>query len=164
MIHVILGIPTSGKSIELIKIYKQYRKSKTMFATERVVYVPEIEYKVVSRLYQEGVDANKIKNIDELRLLEDTCGAIFIDEVENLKGEFADDLYQISKNRDVFVTAIPMDMEGTAYTEVGKLLCYADKITHLKPICSICDSYTATKYMMIGTESKYLKLCPECNK
>lgn len=163
MIHVILGIPTSGKSIELIKLYKQYRRDKAIFATERVVYVPEIEYKVVSRLYQDGVDANKIKSVEDLLEYKNDRSAIFIDEIENLDGEFAEGLYEISLNKDVFVTAIPMDMKGVAYEEVGKLLCYADKITHLKPACSVCNSYDATKYMMIG-ESDYLKSCHKCNK
>lgn len=164
MIHVILGIPTSGKSMELIKLYEQYNKQKEIFITERVVYSEDIEYKVISRLRSEGIDAKKIISVDDIKNNTDRDTAVFIDEIENLKGEYAEALYELSRSRDVFLTATSTDSDGVAYSDVGKLLCYADSITHLKAVCDICNTFSATKYMIIEAGSKYLKLCPVCNK
>ena len=185
-LELILGPMFSGKTTQLIDVYKKYtyigknvitlnyyedtRYDQTMLSTHDKIMIPCIQTSRISDVWN-----NKI--INEIN------GEIINGEIRNAdvilinEGQFFEDLYECvidmveNHNKIVYICGLDGDFKRNRFGKILDLIPYCDKIFKLHSLCSICKNGKSeifshrltdeSSQVVIGA-TNYIPLCRTC--
>ena len=185
-LELILGPMFSGKTTQLIDVYKKYtyigknvitlnyyedtRYDQTMLSTHDKIMIPCIQTSRISDVWN-----NKI--INEIN------GEIINGEIRNAdvilinEGQFFEDLYECvidmveNHNKIVYICGLDGDFKRNRFGKILDLIPYCDKIVKLHSLCSICKNGKSAIFshrltdessqVVIGA-TNYIPLCRTC--
>ena len=179
-LELILGPMFSGKTTQLIQVYKKYayigkkiatinydgdtRYDLSMLSTHDKLMIPCIQTASINELWNncDNVHYNEVKEAD----------VILINE-----GQFFEDLYECvldmveKHNKIVYICGLDGDFKRNRFGKVLDLIPYCDKIVKLKSLCSICKNGKPAIFshritdeslqIVIGSDN-YTPLCRSC--
>ncbi len=179
-LEIILGPMFSGKTTQLIQIYKKYtyigkrvavinyyedtRYDSSMLSTHDKIMIPCIQSPSITELWLNNENAynEQIRNAD----------VILINE-----GQFFGDLYECVLNmveqhdKIVYICGLDGDFKRNRFGRIMDLIPYCDKIVKLQSLCSICKNgkiaifshrkTTESSQIVIGSDN-YMPLCRSC--
>ena len=179
-LELILGPMFSGKTTQLIQVYKKYlyiekkvttinyyedtRYDSALLSTHDKIMIPCIQSSTIMKLWNdcENVHYNELREAD----------VILINE-----GQFFEDLYESvidmveNHNKIVYICGLDGDFKRNRFGKILELIPYCDKIVKLQSLCSICKngnpaifSYRITEessQIVIGSDN-YIPLCRAC--
>lgn len=174
-LELIIGCMYSGKSSELIRRVKRLQTIEQSY----IIYNSHFDQRYgTNGVYthdkihiQCQVSDNLLPQLltEEFKL----ANTIFIEE-----GQFFTDLYEFVKiavekyNKHVVVIALDGDSDRNNFGEIHKLIPFADDITKLKALCSVCKDgtpgifskkiITSTSTIDVGSDDKYIAVCRSC--
>jgi len=174
-LKVVIGPMWSGKSTEIINIYKynliaklstlvvnfeeDKRYHETNLSTHDKIMIPCIRFKKLTELLN-------IKDIDKFK-------CIVIDEAQ-----FFDDLYIVvktllEKGKIVYVCGLDGDFQMEKFGHILDIIPLADEVIKKQALCAICQNGKRASFTkrltgenvqkLIGS-SNYIPVCRECHK
>lgn len=174
-LELLIGCMYSGKSTELIRRVK----CLTTIQQPYIIYNSSLDTRYghsgvfthnQSHIGCQIVD-NLIEQINTPGFTDNTT--IFIDEAQ-----FFTDLYDFVKvaveqyNKNVIVIGLDGDSDRNNFGQIHKLIPFADDITKLKALCSICKDGTlgifskkiinSSQVIDVGSVDKYIAVCRPC--
>jgi thymidine kinase len=178
-LELFIGPMWSGKTSELVKLYKQY--------TFCEIPVLAVNYLHDTRYANDTISTHDLVNIpcttcEELREISDILNGVVSDNFKTCQvmlineGQFFKDVVEWVKcavetyHKQVIICGLDGDYERNPFGNWLSLIPYCDKVTKLHSICGKCKSKhaifthrnTADKQQeLIGTE-QYLPMCREC--
>jgi thymidine kinase len=161
-IELIIGPMYAGKSTELLKEIHKYKflNKKLLiinhtinkrYGTDKIITHDQISCK-------DSISLEKIVDIYDLPNFEE-ADIIIIEEVQ-----FFNDAYEeIQKLADIYhkkiiCAGLSGDFRKKSFGDVCKLIPIADKITHLRAMCSICRDGTPASFTKRCTSSQETEL------
>ena len=172
-LELIIGPMFSGKTSQLVNIYKQY--------TFCNIPVCVINHDIDTRYHDEMLSThdkimipciriNKLTEIFEMKSLIESQ-VVLINE-----GQFFEDLYEtvvklIQQNKKVYICGLDGDFERKKFGQVLDLIPLCDKVTKLTSLCSKCKNGTPGIFSMRITNEKqqtlvgsvnYIPVCRNC--
>lgn len=169
-----MGCMFSGKSTELLRIYRRYRRT---YADKEILI---INHSLDERYGEEVIsthDKNQLPSIsvNELSTLLKTDNyekskIIFIEEAQFFSGLLEFVLNAVEKDRKkVYVIGLDGDFQRKPFGEILNLIPYADNITKLKAICHKCSDGTealftkriveSNEQTLVGATDSYIAVC-----
>jgi thymidine kinase len=179
-LELILGPMFSGKTTQIIQIYKKYtyigkkvsvinyyadtRYDDSMLSTHDKIMIPCIQSPNISQLWNDPENSynKQVRDSD----------VILINE-----GQFFEDLYDcvlemVEKyNKIVYICGLDGDFKRNIFGKILNLIPYCDKITKLQSLCSNCKNgnvaifshriTTESSQIVIGSDN-YVPLCRMC--
>ena len=173
-LELIIGPMFSGKTSELIEIYKKCkfcnipvvivnhiidkRYHETLISSHDKVMVPCLQATNLSDIWN---NSNVLKDYD----------VILINE-----GQFFSDLYEVvvdmlNHNKQIYICGLDGDFERKKFGAILDLVPLCDNIKKLKSLCSICRNgtlgifsmrLTAEKEQTIVGSDNYIPVCRSC--
>lgn len=186
-LELIIGPMFSGKTSELLQIYKQCqfcsipvsiinhtidkRYNDTMISSHDKVMAPCLQANKLMdiwKLLQGGTESDIYAN----KLLR-SAEVILINE-----GQFFSDLYEVvvdmlNHNKKVYICGLDGDFERKKFGNILDLIPLCDKVRKLTSLCSICKDGTSAIFSMRLTSEKeqtivgsdnYIPVCRKCYK
>lgn len=172
-LELILGPMFSGKTTELIQHYKKYT-----YIGKRVIVINYAEDKryhdeMLSTHDKIMIPCNFATTLGELwPQMADEYDVIIINE-----GQFFADLYEVvldmveQKNKTVYICGLDGDFKRQKFGKILDLIPYADTVTKLNSLCSLCKDGKAglfshritqeTSQVVIGSDN-YMPVCRGC--
>ena len=179
-LEIILGPMFSGKTTQLIQIYKKYtyigkkvavinyyediRYDLSMLSTHDKVMIPCIQSPSIAELWQDSTNVynKQVRDAD----------VILINE-----GQFFGDLYECvldmveTQNKIVYICGLDGDFKRNRFGRILDLIPYCDKIVKLQSLCSMCRNgkiaifshriSAESSQIVIGSDN-YVPLCRSC--
>jgi thymidine kinase len=178
-LEMFLGSMFSGKTTQLIQIYKMHkyigkkvavinysgdtRYGSDILSTHDQIMIPCIMANKLGELWNNSSDSyNFINDAD----------VILINE-----GQFFEDLYDVViqmvdiANKTVYICGLDGDFQRNKFGRILDLIPYCDKVTKLQSLCALCKNGTPgifshrisnqQQQVVIGSDN-YIPLCREC--
>jgi thymidine kinase len=189
-LELIVGPMFSGKTSELLQIYKQCqfcnipvtiinhtidkRYHDTMISSHDKIMAPCLQAnKLIDIWTREGwIESGNSSDIYANNLLR-SAEVILINE-----GQFFSDLYEVvvdmlNNNKKVYICGLDGDFERKKFGSILDLIPLCDKVRKLTSLCSICRDGTPGIFSMRLTDEKeqtivgsdnYIPVCRKCYK
>ena len=186
-LELIIGPMYSGKSSQLVEIYKQCifcnisiavinhsidtRYDEKLLTTHDQIKIPCIQTTKLASIWDyKDVDSHFNENSDrhiKLRI----ANVILINE-----GQFFDDLYEVvvdmlKHNKRVYICGLDSDFERKKFGQILDLIPLCDKVNKLTSLCSQCKDGTPGIFSMrltserqqtlVGSDN-YIPVCRKC--
>lgn len=179
-LELFLGPMFSGKTTQLIQIYKTYKYIGKSVAV--INYMDDVRY-----------DNTQLSSHDKIMIpciFVEKIGNIWYDERHTFykdlhdadvilinEGQFFDDLFQIvlemveTKNKKVYICGLDGDFQRNKFGQLADLIPYCDKVTKLQSLCSVCKNgkkaifshrITHEKSQIVIGSDNYMPLCRNC--
>jgi len=173
-LEIIIGPMYSGKTSEILKIYKQCKFCN--------IPVSIINHKIDNRYHETMVSSHD-------QIMAPCLQANLLAEIwpksENLKnsevilineGQFFPDIYEIvidmlNNNKKIYICGLDGDFERKKFGQILDLIPLCDKVRKLTSLCSLCKDGTAGIFSMrltneieqtvVGSEN-YIPVCRKC--
>lgn len=173
-LEIIMGCMYSGKSTELLRLYRRYQR--TYNSNEILVINHSLDQRYGSKVVSTH-DKNQIPSIsisDLIDLKENSnyleSKVIFIEEAQffkNLK-KFVIDLVDV-QDKIVYIFGLDGDFKRDPFGDILSLIPYADEVRKLKAICHKCTDGTEAIFTkrivcekvqtLVGNEDSYIAVC-----
>ena len=172
-LRVILGPMFSGKTSELISIYRHNQIAQ--IPTLVVNYIEDTRYDAEKLSTHDGlmIPCTRLKHLGPVFKLTRTFDAIIINE-----GQFFDDLYEVVKGllklrKTIYVCGLDGDYQQKKFGQVLDIIPLADEVEKRKALCALCRDGTEaaftrrltneTEQKVIGSEN-YIPVCRGCHR
>ena len=170
MIKTFTGPMHSGKTEKLIDVYNN------IFNKEHILcFKPELDKRepgvITSKSYKSGIPCISINKFEDIfDYLKDDTRAIFIDEVQLLKGNVNILSYlSIVFDIDIYLSGLNLTSEQTPFLIMPYILSISDEVEIIKSSCYDCGREASYTYyngnknddILVGDEG-YLPLCSRC--
>lgn len=172
-LELIIGPMFSGKTSQLVNIYKQY--------TFCNIPVCVINHDIDTRYHDEMLSTHDKIMIPCIRInkLAETLNMKSLIESQVVlinEGQFFEDLYEtvfklIHQNKKVYICGLDGDFERKKFGQILDLIPLCDKVTKLTSLCSKCKNGTPGIFSMRITNEKqqtlvgsvnYIPVCRKC--
>ncbi len=157
-IEVICGPMFAGKTEELLRRVRrlEYAKKKV------VLFKPQIDDRyekayVVSHNHNKALCVAISKAEEMLEFVSDDTDAVVIDEFQFLGDEAVDVILHFARmGKRVIMSGLDKDFRGEPFTNMPRILAYADEVTKLTAICVKCGNpATCTQRIINGKPANY---------
>ena len=172
MIHTFTGPMHSGKSLELINLYKRiYRKDLVQ------AFKPRKDKRDLDQIKSHETDysisAIYIDDLSEIKeyIKEKNIHTVFIDEANMLTGDTSE-LVDLSVLCDIdfYIAGLNLTGEQKTFGIMGDILAVSDTITTIPGFCDQCNKPAAYSYYLgddslddiVPGDEMYLTLCTKC--
>ena len=187
-LELIIGPMFSGKTSEILQIYKQCkfcnisvaiinhtidkRYHNTMISSHDKIMAPCLQASNLSDIWSDYVffeAGNQIDNNSHMLLR--NSDVILINE-----GQFFPDLYEtvidmLNNNKKVYICGLDGDFERKKFGRIIDLIPFCDKVRKLTSLCSLCKDGTPgifsmrltneTEQTIVGSDN-YIPVCRKC--
>ena len=156
-IEVICGCMFCGKTEELIR-----RVRRAMVAGLKVrVFKPALDSRYhktdVVTHYGEKIKGSAVENVAQIFDFSEGYDLIAIDEAQFFPDSILEAAILLSKTKRILISGLDLDSKGRPFGSMGDLMCYADKVTKLYAVCTVCGE-DATKTQRITKEKDQIKI------
>ena len=157
-IEVICGPMFAGKTEELLRRVRrlEYAKKKV------VLFKPQIDDRyekayVVSHNQNKALCVAIAKAEEMLDFVKEDTDAVVIDEFQFLGEEAVDVVLHFARmGKRVIMSGLDKDFRGEPFTNMPRILAYADEVTKLTAICVKCGNpATCTQRIINGKPANY---------
>ena len=157
-IEVVCGPMFAGKTEELLRRVRrlEYAKKKV------VLFKPQIDDRyekafIVSHNQNKALCVSIYKAEEMFEFVKEDTDAVVIDEFQFLGDEAVDVvLYFVRKGKRVILSGLDKDFRGEPFTNMPRILAYADDVTKLTAICVKCgEPATCTQRIINGKPANY---------
>lgn len=157
-IEVICGPMFAGKTEELLRRVRrlEYAKKKV------VLFKPQIDDRyekayVVSHNHNKALCVAISKAEEMLDFVKEDTDAVVIDEFQFLGDEAVDVALHFARmGKRVIMSGLDKDFRGEPFTNMPRILAYADEVTKLTAICVKCGNpATCTQRIINGEPANY---------
>ena len=144
-LHVITGPMFSGKTTELLRIYKKYQSINKKIMS--INYEKDTRYSENSAICSHNKESISttlsLSNLhDLLKYNLDEYNVIIIDEIQFLKNAFQTIKTLVEEmEKTVIVSGLDGDYLQKPFGDVCRLICFADELTKLNAICRLSDNF-----------------------
>ncbi len=157
-IEVICGPMFAGKTEELIR-----RTRRLEYARKNVVlFKPQIDDRyeksyIVSHNHNKALCVSLKSAHEMFNYVNDKTNAVVIDEFQFLEDEAVEIAIALSRRGiRVIASGLDRDFRGEPFTNMPRLLAYADSVTKLTAICVCCgEPATCTQRIVNGSPASY---------
>ena len=184
-LELIIGPMYSGKTSELLEIYKKCKFCSIPVTIVNHVFDKRYHETMVSshdKNMAPCIQANKLNDVwkkNEVQTekenyayqLLQSSNVILINE-----GQFFSDLYEVvidmlKKDKKIYICGLDGDFQRNKFGSMLELIPYCDKVTKLTSLCSLCKDGTPgifsmrltseTEQTVVGSEN-YIPVCRNC--
>lgn len=161
-IELIIGPMYAGKSTELLKEIHKYKfLNKKLLIINHTINKRYGTDKIITHDKICCTDSISLTTLDEIYDHSDfeCADVIIIEEIQFFKDAF-EVINNIADNynKKIICAGLSGDFRRYAFGDVCKLIPIADKITHLRAMCSICKDGTLASFTKRFTDNQETKL------
>jgi thymidine kinase len=175
-LELIIGPMFSGKTSELIEIYKKCKFCNISVTIINHSLDKRYHETMVSNHDQIKVPCLQASSLGEIWDNKETNGSLDSDVILINEAQFFTDLYEIvidmlQHNKKIYICGLDGDFERKKFGTILDLIPFCDNVKKLKSLCSICRDGTPGIFSMRLTNEKeqtivgsdnYIPVCRDC--